>query len=1536
MKRQGFSRCISVILTLCMILSCVSFSFATAGAATVDSSDSAVSATVTASNDFSWDNATVYFLLTDRFKNGNTSNDHSYNRGLDANGNVVSGIDTRGTFHGGDFAGITQTIEDGYFEDLGVNALWISAPYEQLHGYVVGGDSSPSFAHYSYHGYYVLDYTQTDANFGTAEEFETLVDTAHEHGLRVIIDIVLNHAGYNTIYDMAEYGYGTVKDGWQSSYFSHNNINNSTYHSYIDYDNNASDWAKWWGADWIRCGVAGYTAGGGDNYTMSLAGLPDFRTESTATVGVPAILQNKWTQEGRLSQETNELNSYFSKTGKSRTVTNTISYWLSTWVRDYGVDGFRCDTAKHVEYASWKALKDTCVDALEEWRANNPDKPGADWDEDFWMTGEHWDHGVYKDEYYTQGGFDSMINFSTQGGGLVAQGSVKNTYNGFASSINTDDSFNVLSYLSSHDSTLARGSLIPTGSAFLLLPGGVQIFYGDETNRPYVSGIPNDGNGGAGHSLRSDMNWDSIDESVLSHWQKVGTFRNNHIAVGAGANTDLTSTSGYAFSRTYSKNGVTDKVAACIYAGSNSNVTIDVSSLWADGQNLVNAYDQSSAVVTNGKVTFNSGANGTILIQEPDGRPLINVTGNAKFSGTQTVTVSLEECETAKCSIDGGNKFLVENGSTFTIGNTAYDGDTIKVVLEAENDKGTSKATFTFTKVAQGEDVTEPTTETTPVENAKIIVETWDGSAPYAYVWTGDSTAICGAWPGTKLTEKNSEGKYVLELDTTDTYSVVLNNGSGTQSGDLTGLSGTSELKVTNSSYSSTVVSTGNGGGGGGGEVTEDSVTIRVKTYDGSAPYLYVWNDDDTAINGAWPGSKLSEKDEDGNYIFVAQNTSSVNAIVNNGSGTQTSDITGLTGDVTITITNAEGTAYKLTENEVILSGMPLLKQEAREVKAMTASDYTASTWNTVNSLMTSVDALIVQGDAADETAVEEMIAQLQSAKAALKLAQPTLTYAVAGNSTISGIAVQDAEVKVTVGSNTYTAQSDDLTGEFVVSGVSLSSSSTIKVDVTRNDISSATYSYSMSNGNITNGEVPTTPTAPVVTTAPTTATTTTKATTAPTTTTQATTATTATEPTEGYEELTVTATSNLFSSATTTAALGETICVNFDLKSAMKLVNGQWKLTYDTSVLSLNTEKSSDYMLNVSNEVVNAKADGTLLGNFSDVNSLYDFTTSKQFVTLYFDVIGPGSTTVNLEVVELSVGYTSGGVTYFENAVASSQIVDITSISGYSSHSFTKKTTVTVVSDEDPTATTETQATTATQPTTDVADDDTLTVTAKSNAFPTATQTFNKDEGTVTVSYKLTSTMSVVDTQWSLTYDTTKLSLDMTKNMSDGVQNITPVAGGNLVYKLNDSGIKGNFTNLAMYTFKGDADFVSITFDIIGTGSTEVYLDLQTLSIGYKDSSSGETIDTSIIDYSEMIDVSGIEGFENASITTKTVLESGILMGDVNSDGVVNVNDVTEILKYVVDKVTLTAVEVKAADIDGDGIISVKDGTALQKILVQ
>lgn len=143
MNKHGMLKATSVAIALCTVMSSTTFAFSTvASAATVDTTEKVSASTTKSKDNFSWDNASVYFLLTDRFRNGNTSNDHSYNRGLDQSGKVLSNIDDRATFHGGDFAGVTQSIEDGYFNNLGVNAIWISAPYEQTHGYVVGSDGN--------------------------------------------------------------------------------------------------------------------------------------------------------------------------------------------------------------------------------------------------------------------------------------------------------------------------------------------------------------------------------------------------------------------------------------------------------------------------------------------------------------------------------------------------------------------------------------------------------------------------------------------------------------------------------------------------------------------------------------------------------------------------------------------------------------------------------------------------------------------------------------------------------------------------------------------------------------------------------------------------------------------------------------------------------------------------------------------------------------------------------------------------------------------------------------------------------------------------------------------------------------------------------------------------------------------------------------------------------------------------------------------------------------------------------------------------
>ncbi|MEE0858673.1 MAG: alpha-amylase family glycosyl hydrolase [Acutalibacteraceae bacterium] len=757
-KKRFGKKVIALALTAAMASTMTAFAASSSASAvtTTTTSSQATSTAVQSTKDastFSWDNATVYFLLTDRFNNGDTSNDHSYGRGLKQDGTVAS-YDNYAAFQGGDFKGITQKIEDGYFENLGVNAIWMSAPYEQIHGYCVGCDGD-SFAHYSYHGYYVLDYTEADANFGTKEEFKELVDTAHEHGIRIVLDIVMNHAGYNTIQDMSEYSFGELKSGWESYYYNHSNINNTTYHSYINYDASSSVWGNWWGSDWIRCGLPGYTSGSGD-IEGSLAGLPDFKTGSSTSVSLPKVLQTKWNKEGTYSTKA-------AKYGTSNTVTGYISDWLAEWVREYGVDGFRCDTAKHVETSAWKTLKTKCVAALKEWKAANPDK--ALDDEEFWMTGECFGHKAEKSYYYTEGGFDSMINFefapAVNSSNIPSASSVESVYSRYASSINSDPDFNVLSYIASHDTTLASGDRKYAGSFLLMLPGGVQIYYGDETNRPLVNSSFANVDPGAGHQFRSFMNWSSQDSATLSHWQKVGTFRNNHVAVGAGQHTQISSYSsstGYTFARTYDDGEVVDSIVATLFAPANTSISVDVSSVWANGTIVTNAYDGSTATVTNGKATFNSGANGTILIEGPQSSismSLKSSTGSTKFEGSCTLTLSLNGADSAQVTIDNGTPFTATNGQSFTIGENTAEGGTVSVKLTASNSEETVERTYVYSKK-------DP--------NATISVyfdnTSYNWSSVYAYIYdeSGSSVIENAAWPGQAMTYNTSLGLYEVEV----------------------------------------------------------------------------------------------------------------------------------------------------------------------------------------------------------------------------------------------------------------------------------------------------------------------------------------------------------------------------------------------------------------------------------------------------------------------------------------------------------------------------------------------------------------------------------------------------------------------------------------------------------------------------------------------------------------------------------------------------------------------------------------------------
>lgn len=576
-------------------------------------------------SNFSWDNATVYFALTDRFYNGDKNNDYSYGRGLDEKGKIIEGYDGNpGAFQGGDLKGLTQKIKEGYFTNLGVNAIWISAPYEQIHGYVSGNEdgkfvdsNGKGFPYYSYHGYWALDYTNIDANMGTAEDFRNFVDAAHEKNIRVVMDVVLNHVGYVTLKDADEYDYGQLKDGWQEYYYgAFENIAGNRENSYYDID--SPKWENnWWGPDFIRSSnnFKGYPeTREGNGYEECLAGLPDIKTESEEEATLPPLLENKWKKEGRYDEEMASLDEFFKERNLPKTPRNYVIKWLTDYIREYGIDGFRCDTANHVDKGSWKVLNDEASIAFNEYKEKNPDKV-LDKDAEFWTVAEAYGHGANKDYLFTNAGFDALINFSFKGANTS---NIKNKYDAL-SIVNKDDSFNLLSYISSHDDALSdRDNTIDGGTSLLLAPGAVQIFYGDETARPYKWKDRFTANY-TDQCYRSFMNWEDIKKSSstasksLEHWQKVGQFRSNHIAVGAGENIDI-SDSPYVFGRIYNKNGIDDKVVCEV--GGTGKIEIDVSKVFRDGTKVRDAYTGKKATVKDGKVTFKDGGNKVILIEE--------------------------------------------------------------------------------------------------------------------------------------------------------------------------------------------------------------------------------------------------------------------------------------------------------------------------------------------------------------------------------------------------------------------------------------------------------------------------------------------------------------------------------------------------------------------------------------------------------------------------------------------------------------------------------------------------------------------------------------------------------------------------------------------------------------------------------------------------------------------------------------------------------------------------------------------------------
>ncbi len=244
----------------------------------------------------------IYFLLPDRFENGDPGNDRGGLRG----GAMQTGFDPahKGFFHGGDIAGLIRRLD--YIQGMGATAIWVAPIFRNKP--VQGGPGQESAG---YHGYWVTDFTRVDPHFGSEAEFRALVAAAHARGMKVYMDIITNHTA--DVIQLRECGAGPC-----------------AYRSIADYP------------------AAAYTP---------VVPAAERRVKVPAWLNDPAFYHNRG--DSTFRGESSTMGDFVGlddlATEDPRVVQGFIDIYGS-WIDRFGIDGFRIDTAQHVNPEFWQVF----------------------------------------------------------------------------------------------------------------------------------------------------------------------------------------------------------------------------------------------------------------------------------------------------------------------------------------------------------------------------------------------------------------------------------------------------------------------------------------------------------------------------------------------------------------------------------------------------------------------------------------------------------------------------------------------------------------------------------------------------------------------------------------------------------------------------------------------------------------------------------------------------------------------------------------------------------------------------------------------------------------------------------------------------------------------------------------------------------------------------------------------------------------------------------------------------------------------------
>ena len=319
-----------------------------------------------------------YFVLPDRFSDGDAAN----NTGGIAGDVIDHGYlpTDKAFYHGGDLVGLTAQLD--YLQDLGITAIWMSPVFKNN---PVQPDSSTTLGvGAAYHGYWIVDFLNTDPHLGTNEELQTLIDEAHAREMKIFFDIVINHTG-----DIIDYAEG------EYTYISKDDV------PYVDADGNEFD-----DADFAGTGTfPPLDAATSFPYTPVIA-ASDETAKNPEWLNDPIYYHNRG--DSTFSGESSLYGDFFGLDDvftEHPDVVTGMTDIFQTWITDYGVDGFRLDTVKHVNMEFWQAFGPAIMEHA-----------AAQGIDEFFMFGEVFDgNPAFLSAFTGDGTLPSVLDFGLQG-----------------------------------------------------------------------------------------------------------------------------------------------------------------------------------------------------------------------------------------------------------------------------------------------------------------------------------------------------------------------------------------------------------------------------------------------------------------------------------------------------------------------------------------------------------------------------------------------------------------------------------------------------------------------------------------------------------------------------------------------------------------------------------------------------------------------------------------------------------------------------------------------------------------------------------------------------------------------------------------------------------------------------------------------------------------------------------------------------------------------------------------------------------------